>query len=136
MGCAMEFCDENNCIECCFDVKVPLLNEDINRITQHGFYDVYFVEEDKGIKTLRKREDGSCVFLDKSTGGCEIYSARPEKCKLNPYCICHDNLEPHVDHLCKHSRYCQEDPNQVKRMHEYINQLQKEIEWRRKTGFF
>ena len=132
----MEFCDDNNCIECCFDVKVPLLNEDINRITQHGFYDVYFVEEDKGIKTLRKRDDGSCVFLDKGTGGCERYRARPEKCKLNPYCICHDNMEPHVDHYCKHSRYCHEDPKQVKRMHVYINQLEKEIEWRRKTGFF
>jgi Fe-S-cluster containining protein len=132
----MEFCDENNCIECCFDVKVPLLNEDINRITQHGFYDVYFVEEDAGIKTLRKRDDGSCVFLDKSTNGCEIYRSRPEKCKLNPYCICEDNMNPHVDRLCRNSSYCSEDPKQVSRMHEYIAKLQKEIEWRRRTGSF
>jgi Fe-S-cluster containining protein len=132
----MEFCDENNCIECCFDVKVPLLNEDINRITQHGFYDVYFVEEESGIKTLRKRDDGSCVFLDKRTNSCEIYRARPEKCKLNPYCICENNMNPHVDNLCRHSNYCQEDPKQVKRMHEYISKLQKEIEWRRRTGSF
>ncbi len=132
----MDFCDENRCIECCFEVKVPLLNEDINRITQHGFYDVYFVEENKGIKTLRKREDGSCVFLDKRTGDCEIYRARPEKCKLNPYCICEDNLNPHVDRACKYSGHCNEDPKTVNRMHDFINQLEKEIEWRRRTRSF
>ena len=132
----MEFCDQNNCSECCFDVRVPLLNEDINRITQHGFYDVYFVEEDRGIKTLRTRDDGSCIFLDRNRGGCEIYNARPEKCQLSPYCICEDNMKPHVDETCRHSYQIAEDPKQVKRMHEYINKLQKEIEWRRRTGFF
>ena len=132
----MEFCDENQCIECCFDARVPLLNDDINRITQHGFYDVYFVEESNGIKTLRKNEDGSCIFLNKRTGSCEIYNSRPEKCKLNPYCICEKNLNPHVDHSCKHSQNCSEDPKMVKRMHVYISKLQKEIEWRRRTGFF
>jgi Fe-S-cluster containining protein len=132
----MEFCDDNNCSECCFDARVPLLNEDINRIVMHGFYDVYFVEEDHGIKTLRKRDDGSCVFLNKQAGGCEVYDSRPEKCKLSPYSICNNNMNPHVDHDCRHSGHCSEDPKMVKKMHEYIATLQKEIEWRRRTGFF
>ena len=83
----MEFCDENNCSECCFDVRVPLLNEDVNRIVQSGFYDVFFMEESLGIKTLRKRTDGTCIFLDKRHKVCEIYNIRPERCKLNPYFI-------------------------------------------------
>ncbi len=132
----MEFCDKNNCSECCFDARVPLLNEDVSRITSHGFYDVYFVEENQGIKTLRRREDGSCVFFNNLLGGCEIYKARPEKCRLNPYCICDDNMDPHIDRACRHSYQCREDPKVVERMHEYIATLQKEIEWRRRTGFF
>lgn len=132
----MEFCDENDCSECCFDARVPLLNDDINQITQYGYFDVYFVEEDKGIKTLRKRDDGSCVFLNRFTGVCDVYDSRPEKCRLNPYCICDDNMNPHVDRNCRNSVFCKEDPKMVKRMHEYITTLQKEIEWRRRTGFF
>lgn len=132
----MEFCDDNNCAECCKDARVPLLNEDIDKIIYHGYYDVFFVEEYKGIKLMRTKEDGSCVFFDQYNRDCKIYSTRPERCRLNPYCICEDNDEPHVDKDCQHSKQCNSDPNMVKRMHEYVTTLQKEVEWRRRTGYF
>jgi Fe-S-cluster containining protein len=132
----MEFCDQNQCADCCIEPKVPLLNEDIDRIIMHGFYDAYFVDEDQGIKTLRQRDDGTCVFYNKMSGFCDVYSSRPERCKLNPYTICEDDLEPEVDSACKHCNQCGKDPVLEKRMSEYLVTLEKEIEWRRRTGHF
>ena len=132
----MEFCEKNNCADCCFEPRVPLLNEDINRIRMHGYYDAYFVDEQNGIKTVRKNDDGTCVFYNKREGFCEIYYSRPERCRLNPYCICEENLEPHVDKFCKHHTSCRDDPEIQQRMSEYLATLQKEIDWRRRTGYY
>ena len=87
MGCKMEFCDKYECADCCLEAKVPLLNEDIDKIVMHGYYDAAFVDEDNGIRTLRTREDGACVFHNKFTGLCDVYPSRPERCRLNPYTI-------------------------------------------------
>ena len=132
----MEFCDEHNCANCCFDAKVPLLIEDINRIIMYGYYDAYFVEEQSGIKTLRTREDGSCVFYNKQERVCDIYTSRPERCKLNPYTICEQTLEPGVDKDCKHCNDCHDEKIMHKRMSEYLITLEKEIRWRRETGYY
>jgi Fe-S-cluster containining protein len=132
----MEFCENNNCADCCIEPRVPLLNKDIDRIRMYGFYDAYFVDEQNGIKTVRKNDDGTCVFYNKRERHCEVYKSRPERCRLNPYCICEDNLEPHVDESCKFQFSCQDDPEIQKRMSEYLVTLQKEIVWRRRTGHF
>jgi len=132
----MEFCDEFECADCCIDARVPLLNKDIDRIVMHGYYDAYFVDECNGIKTIRTRDDGSCVFYNKTSGLCDVYPSRPERCRLNPYTICEKTHEPTVDKACRFSQKCQEDPTMHERMSEYLAALQKEIEWRRRTGHF
>jgi Fe-S-cluster containining protein len=132
----MEFCDKLDCAECCTDARVPLLNDDINRITMYGYYDASFVDENRGIKTLRTRDDGTCVFYNQQTRLCDIYESRPERCRLNPYCICEKNHEPHIDENCRHFSRCQENPKIQERMSEYLVTLQKEIDWRRKTGHY
>ena len=136
MGCQMEFCDKNDCNECCLDVRVPLLNEDINRITLNGYYDVFFVEENNGIKTLRTDDDGTCVFYNKETEDCDINNSKPLRCRLNPYCLGHDEHKTQIDRSCKHSTECQDDPDMHKCMHEFVSTLQDEIDWRRRTGNF
>ena len=132
----MEFCDDNHCVDCCKDAVVPLLNEDINKIVMHGYYDVYFVNEQDGIKKLRTRPDGSCIFHNTQDYSCDIYSTRPERCKLNPYCLSEKTHKTTIDHACRHARGCNDDPEMHNKMHEYISTLQKEVEWRRRTGFF
>ena len=131
----MEFCDENQCADCCRDAKVPLLNADVDRIIMHGYYDVYFVDDYKGIKMLRTRDDGSCVFHNKGTGSCEVYVSRPERCKLNPYCINDTDPRPHIDRGCRHSASCKEDPSMKRSMAEYIASLEREIGGRKRAGF-
>ncbi len=132
----MEFCDKFNCTDCCFEAKVPLLNEDIDRIIMHGYYDAYFVVEHEGIKTMRTWSDGSCIFFDKSSGQCEIYESRPERCRLNPYTISQETLKPTIDRACKHCNNCSCDEVMQKRMSEYLVTLEREIEWRRKNGYY
>ncbi len=102
----------------------------------YGYYDAYFVDEYSGIKTLRTRDDGRCIFYNQETGLCDIYESRPERCRLNPYTICEHNHKPHISKSCKHHNECSVDPVMYEKMSEYLATLQKEIEWRRRTGHF
>ena len=83
----MDFCEKHNCSACCLNPKIHITVLDVNNITANGFYDVYFVTEANGIKTLRTNDDGSCVFFKGDSGECEIYRSRPEQCKLRPYIL-------------------------------------------------
>ena len=132
----MKVCEANSCAQCCLDAAVALLNEDVTRITMHGYYDAYFVNEEDGVKTLRKFSDGCCIFYEKDTGRCEVYEFRPELCKLRPYTINPGTHEPVIDQECKHSTECDPEPELEDRMTEFFNKLQEEIAWRRKTGYF
>jgi Fe-S-cluster containining protein len=135
-GIAMEVCEKNNCVQCCMDGEVPLLNEDVSRITMAGYYDAYFVFEEDGVKTIRKFSDGCCIFYKKETGRCEIYKLRPEMCRLRPYTISEGSHEPVIDQECKHCSECKSDSKMESRMTKFFSTFEKEIEWRRKTGYF
>ena len=73
----MNFCEKHNCTHCCIEADVPLLSEDIDRLTAHGYYDVYFSEDYNGAKFIRKI-DGKCIFF--KDGACEVYDYRPKRC--------------------------------------------------------
>lgn len=36
-------------------------------------------------KTLREYSDGACVFFDRQTRKCKVYSARPRQCRTWPF---------------------------------------------------
>ena len=132
----MEFCEQYNCTACCLAASVPLLSEDVNRIILLGHYDAYFVNEQDGVKVMSTRDDGSCVFYKKDTGSCEIYEVRPLQCRFRPYTICEGSQEPGIDSECKYSSECKEEPEMLKKMREYFETLKKEVEFRRRTGYF
>jgi Fe-S-cluster containining protein len=131
-----QLCENKLCIQCCLTASVPLLNEDVNDIIQCGFYDAYFVNADDGVKLIRTWSDGSCIFYKKDTRECEVYDHRPTICRLRPYTIRNDTHEPGVDNDCRFSSECVPDQAVLKKMKRYFDTLQKEIEWRRKTGYF
>lgn len=132
----MEFCEKKNCADCCEDAAVPLLNSDIDMIVLHGYYDVFFVEENNGIKTLRTKTDGSCVFFNDETKACEIEQSKPERCKLNPYCICDKNPKSYEDKSSPPEPKTRKETKMMESMTEFISKLQREVEWRRRTGNF
>jgi Fe-S-cluster containining protein len=132
----MEFCKNHNCSACCLNPKIYLTAIDVNNITGNGFYDVYFVTESDGIKTIRTNDDGSCVFFKEELGGCEIYNSRPEQCKLRPNIFTTHDAEPTIDESCKFSQEYSEDKEFNERLTKFKERLQKEVAWRKKTGYF
>ncbi|MDA4111385.1 MAG: YkgJ family cysteine cluster protein [Thaumarchaeota archaeon] len=90
-------CRNHNCVICCFDTEMPLLEEDIQQIVGLGFKQDSFTVESDGFKVLKNR-DGRCVFHDGKQ--CTIYANRPAGCRLYPV-IFDENLNRAVkDHLC------------------------------------
>lgn len=129
----MTFCEEHNCAECCFEVDVPLLNEDIRNITSMGYYDTYFTENDNEnrVKKLRKI-CGKCVFHN--DGLCEVYPNRPERCKLYPLSYDGETKRVTLDERCASAPYFEVTDSMKEKMLKYIKTLRDEIQWRMKTG--
>ena len=132
----MSLCNRNNCVDCCLDADVPLLNEDINRIIMYGYYDAYFVQEVNGVKMIRKERDGRCIFYNQESSLCDVYASRPERCKLLPYTVDDSGCKGVIDTQCPHSCGMEEDPKTTRRMENFVSKVQKEINWRRETGHF
>lgn len=100
-----------NCGKCCYELEIPIRNEDIVRIKELGYnawefvdYNKSFYRGDKFLSyAVKKRPfDGSCVFLDSETMRCKIYKHRPLACRLYPFVF--------VKHGNKMEIYVKEDP--------------------------
>ncbi len=129
----MTFCEEHQCAECCFEVDVPLLNEDIRKITSMGYYDAYFTENDNENRVKRLRNIcGKCVFY--SDGLCEVYPHRPERCKLYPMSYDGDSERVTLDDRCRHTYDFEVTESMKEKMLKYVKTLRDEIHWRKKTG--
>lgn len=83
-----------NCGRCCYELEIPVRDEDITRIEELGYntwefvdYNKMFYRGDKFLSyAIKKRPfDGACVFLDPETKRCRIYSHRPLACRLYPF---------------------------------------------------
>ena len=127
----MDSCAKHNCNTCCSEADVPLLNEDIDRIRQYGYYDAYFVEEEGGVKKMRKL-GGKCIFSGE--GQCEVYMNRPLRCKLLPLTFNPETGRAEVDTGCRYHAEYKASRTMSRRMEDYIDRLNQEILWRRETG--
>jgi Fe-S-cluster containining protein len=101
-----------------------------------GYYDAYFVDERDGVKLIRTWSDGSCIFYDKETGACEVFEHRPKQCQLRPYTINNGSNQPGIDIECKYHEELNAENQFIYEMTKYFDTLKKEIEWRRRTGYF
>ncbi len=90
-------CNFKSCFQCCLETRMPLLEEDIQRIESAGFSIELFGENDNGFIVL-KNKDGSCVFLE--NGKCKIYPLRPVGCKLYPLVYDIDQNRVIIDNEC------------------------------------
>jgi Fe-S-cluster containining protein len=62
------------------------------RIESKGFRDFLGCSDETGIMWIRRKKDGSCLFLTKNNR-CVIYSLRPAICRLEPFTIIDFNYE-------------------------------------------
>ncbi len=90
-------CDFESCYQCCLETRMPLLQEDIERIEKKGFPADTFSEKDGDFIVLKNR-NGACVFLKKSQ--CTIYSFRPTGCRLYPLVFDIDQDKITIDLEC------------------------------------
>ncbi|WP_297091542.1 YkgJ family cysteine cluster protein [Thermococcus sp.] len=83
-----------NCGKCCYELEIPVRDDDIAGIEDLGYntwefvdYEKMFYRGDKFLSyALKKRPfDGGCVFLDPETLKCRIYEKRPLACRLYPF---------------------------------------------------
>ena len=79
---------------------MPLLEEDIHRITGLGYEQEFFARESKGFKILKNSEHGRCVFHDGTQ--CTIYKDRPKGCSIYPIIFDEDLMSAVKDDLCPH----------------------------------
>jgi len=77
---------------------MPLLDEDVTRITRLGYDDHFFAELQNGFKVLRNSKEGRCVFHDGKK--CTIYEDRPKGCKLYPIIFDIDSKSAVRDRFC------------------------------------
>jgi Fe-S-cluster containining protein len=118
------------------DALIPVLNEDITRISQLGYYDAYTAEEEDGLKLLRTFSTGCCVYFDKAAMKCKIYDYRPELCKIKPVTITKETQEPTRDSQCRYSSDLELTDELIRRMKKIFKTIKKEVKWRRETGYF
>lgn len=76
-------CTKNGCRACCFDTRMPLLEDDIQRLERvtGKTRDTFTVPDEDGPPRLANTQ-GHCVFLDEH--GCSVYDHRPAGCRLYP----------------------------------------------------
>lgn len=100
-----------NCGKCCYELEIPIRDEDIGKIEELGYnawefvdYNKMFYRGDKFLSyALKKRPfDGGCVFLDPEAKRCRIYGHRPLACRLYPFVFIKKGAEMEV--------YVKEDP--------------------------
>jgi Fe-S-cluster containining protein len=83
-----------DCGKCCYELEIPVRDEDIARIEELGYsawefvdYNKMFYRGDKflGYAIKKNPVTDECVFLDPETKKCKIYRDRPLACRLYPF---------------------------------------------------
>lgn len=130
-GKNMSFCKSNNCAHCCIAADVPLIKEDIDRITSMGYYDVYFVVDHEGLQVMRKL-DGKCIFFKE--GVCEIHDRRPLRCQYYPMTYDYEHNCAEVQNDCRFKNLYEITMTGNKRMMDYVDKLHYEFDLRSGNG--
>ena len=100
----------HGCGVCCRDFTVQLRDEDLEKLDRQGWEEILgepVVADFRGRSYLRRREDGSCVFL-KEDGLCRIhadhgFAAKPIACQVFPFNLAPGDKQVRVglNYLCR-----------------------------------
>jgi hypothetical protein len=102
---------------------MPLTIRDIRRIVKKGFKPGDFIVRKNGERRLRNLE-GSCVFLKEGT--CEIYSFRPEGCRLYPLIYDWSKNRAIIDQACSHREEFKIKQSRSKQLRELVKRIKRE----------
>ena len=74
----------SNCSVCCTETEMLLSEKDITRLIKKGFSKNSFVKYNKQGYAQLKNRQSYCVFYDPKKHQCNVYSDRPEGCRVYP----------------------------------------------------
>ncbi len=118
-----DVCRREKCVQCCIETKMPLSNDDVERIEGLDFKrDEFAVDADGWIRL--KNAGGRCVFNDGSE--CRIYDDRPEGCRLYPVVYDEDKDDAALDHDCPSSEEFGIVKDEKKELLELVERLKEE----------
>lgn len=120
-------CRDHNCIKCCLETEMLLLNEDIERIRSLGFAKKFFVIKRDGWLQL-KNYDGRCVFHNGIV--CSIYENRPEGCRLYPV-IHNEDMNITFDMDCPYRDKFEISKDVIQQVSDLVSNLRFEREQRK-----
>jgi Fe-S-cluster containining protein len=111
-------CDAHACSECCYEIEMPLTEDDVARLERAGKRraDFSFVDDD-GTLLLVNVQDGErrhCTFL--VGGRCSVYADRPAGCRLYPFVLGPDAKRVVRDLDCPWRREFANDPAAGRRL--------------------
>jgi len=118
-------CKKNNCIKCCYNTEMILLEDDIKKILKIGFDKEYFMFLSKGYKSL-KNKNKRCVFHDGVK--CTIYESRPKGCQLYPIVFNQVLKRPVFDVFCPYWKEFNLTNELIQRSYETYERLMSEKE--------
>ncbi len=116
-------CRAFGCSACCRDNVMPLTVRDIRRIVKKGFKAGDFIVRKNGERHLRNLE-GSCVFLKEEK--CEIYSFRPEGCRLYPLIYDRSKNRAIIDQACPYREEFKIKQSRSKQLRELVKRIKRE----------
>ena len=113
-------CLKHKCVKCCLETRMPLSDLDLKRILKLGHRLEHFAVKTKEGSRL-KNSSGRCVFLQQE--GCEIYTHRPEGCRL--YQLVHDEAlkEAVIDSICPYGHEFKAQRSDVERLKSLVGRL-------------
>jgi len=90
-------CLQTNCHQCCTNTNMLLSRKDIENIQHLGYETRFFLRKKDGWYQLRNTK-GRCVFHNGTC--CQIYTHRPEGCRLYPIVYNTDDRCAILDEEC------------------------------------
>jgi len=92
---------------------MPLSKKDIKRLKDLGYRKKQFVRYDKNGYAILRNHEGYCVFYDRVTCRCKVYSSRPSGCRVYPVIVDEDNGIV-IDSICEAANTITEQEKIVK----------------------
>jgi Fe-S-cluster containining protein len=74
------------CGVCCRDQPADINIKEQQRIEAKGFVDFLEAPNDPSNRTIRRKQDGSCIFFTEENT-CKIHDIKPSICRLEPFVI-------------------------------------------------
>jgi Fe-S-cluster containining protein len=84
-----------NCGACCKQQPADTTPAEQKQIEEKGFTDFLEAPDRTGLRFIKRKKDGSCLFLTEDNK-CAVYEVRPTICKITPFFVTDYDYEKNI----------------------------------------